>query len=457
MKIGMLACYTEYEHKNLKYMEFSKSQTILEYDMLIVELEWLFEEYETFGKYNGVLKLDEYSSNKIVLDIKKRKTELLEFLNSGKIVVVLNGNDNYRYRDVGRKEYSGTGKNARVTNIVTDVHPTEILPIKIKPLKLEGNQVDPKNKKINDFYKKYADYFKYNTVYEDVEKAQSLFHIKNTEKVVSFFEKVGKGLLLFIPTLDYGALSKEKGQKLEKQYLDDIYKVSKLLLNNDEIILPEYSKKYFMLKENVMIKDIESDKEKLQKLQNNIKRKEEILKDVQMEKIIFTGTGTPLEKKVVNELKQIGFDILKYDENSVDEDIIISYKDKVAIVEVKGVDGSATEKHTSQTVKWKSIYHIEHDVMPKGFFIVNAFKNKKLEDRQDAFPQQMIKYATLQEICLLTTIQIFNIKHYLESNPNEKDDIINDLYSTNGVYEKFSEWNLNIETENNSNLNEGIK
>ena len=69
----------------------------------------------------------------------------------------------------------------------------------------------------------------------------------------------------------------------------------------------------------------------------------------------------------------------------------------------------------------------------------------------------MIKYATLQEICLLTTIQIFNIKHYLESNPNEKDDIINDLYSTNGVYEKFSEWNLNIETENNSNLNEGIK
>ena len=43
MKIGMLACYTEYEHKNLKYMEFSKSQTILEYDMLIVELEWLFE------------------------------------------------------------------------------------------------------------------------------------------------------------------------------------------------------------------------------------------------------------------------------------------------------------------------------------------------------------------------------------------------------------------------------
>ena len=39
-------------------------------------------------------------------------------------------------------------------------------------------------------------------------------------------------------------------------------------------------KKYFMLKENVMIKDIESDKEKLQKLQNNIKRKETILKDV---------------------------------------------------------------------------------------------------------------------------------------------------------------------------------
>ena len=145
--------------------------------------------------------------------------------------------------------------------------------------------------------------------------------------------------------------------------------------------------------EKDIINSIETEKEKLNLLQKSIEVKEEKLRKTQEEKIIFTGSGTSLEKTVVAELKQMGFNILKYDESSKDEDIIISYNDKVAIVEVKGVDGSATEKHTSQTVKWKSMYHIEHDILPKGFLIVNAFKDKELENRKNTFPNQMLKYA----------------------------------------------------------------
>ena len=162
--------------------------------------------------------------------------------------------------------------------------------------------------------------------------------------------------------------------------------------------LPEYSKNYLLHNEEKMLKDISLEKIKFSKLQKSIENKEKILREAQQEKIIFTGSGTLLEKLVVNELKQIGFQILKYDENSKDEDIVISYKNKIAVVEVKGVDGSATEKHTSQTVKWKSMYHIEHNILPKGFLIVNAFKNIELDKRQYTFPVQMLKYATQQEI-----------------------------------------------------------
>ena len=179
-------------------------------------------------------------------------------------------------------------------------------------------------------------------------------------------------------------------------------------------------------------------------MKKSIEEKEKQLKSIQEEKIVFTGSGTILEKLIVDELNQIGFQILKYDENSKDEDIVIAYNDKVAVLEVKGVDGSATEKHTSQTVKWKSMYHIEHDVLPKGFLVVNAFKDRELEKRQDYFPNQMLKYATQQEICLLTTLQIFNIKCYLKDNPDKKDEIINELYNTVGVYNKFEKWDLNI-------------
>ena len=58
---------------------------------------------------------------------------------------------------------------------------------------------------------------------------------------------------------------------------------------------------------------------------------------------------------------------------------------------------------------------------------------------------QMLKYATQQEICLLNTIQLFNIKCYLNQNPDKKEVVLNELYTTNGTYNKFNDWKLNIE------------
>ncbi len=159
---------------------------------------------------------------------------------------------------------------------------------------------------------------------------------------------------------------------------------------------------------------------------------------------MFTGNGTALEINSVEDFKEIGFSIIKYDPKSVDEDIVIKYKEKIAVVEVKGVSGSATEKHTSQVVKWKSEYHIENDIMPKGILLINAFKDKELDKRQEYFPNQMLKYATHQEICLLTTIQLYNIKEFLKKNPNDKDRIITEMFETNGRFQGFENWKMNI-------------
>lgn len=42
-------------------------------------------------------------------------------------------------------------------------------------------------------------------------------------------------------------------------------------------------------------------------------------------------------------------------------------------------------------------------------------------------------------------ITLFNIKCYLNKNPDKKEDILNELYTTNGTYNKFNDWKLNIE------------
>ena len=408
MKFGLLGYYPEYDHNDMETIDFSDDKTILEYDVLLVDLQNIFQEYASNIEFNGFPRITDHDSPRLKKDLARRKNEMKEFLESGKNIIVINGNDECVYCYSGKKTVSGTGRNAQTTYLVEDVHSNSLLPVAISSLNLTGKSVAFTNKKIIEILKKYIDYIEYRTTYENVKDKNILMTIKGTKKVVSYYEKIGKGLLIFAPDLAFDKVDYKKACTLEKKYYNDLAKLNTVISQN-EIDLPLYSKKYLLRNEELMIKDIKQSKDKLSKLMIDIEKKEKKLYDLQKQKIMFTGTGTSLEINSVEKFKEIGFSIIKYDPNSVDEDIVIKYKEKIAVVEVKGVSGSATEKHTSQIVKWKSEYHIENDILPKGILLVNAFNEQELEKRQKYFPNQMLKYATHQEICLLTTIQLYNI------------------------------------------------
>lgn len=448
MKFGLLGYYPEFEHKDMEYIDFSSERTILEYDILLVDLNNIFRNFETSGEYNGLPRITDHDSTQLKVHLKKRKAEIKEFLESGKNIIVLDGNDDCVYCYTGKKDISGTGKNAKTTYYVEDIHSTSLLPIKISPLSLSGKRISYKNKKIEEKFGRYNDYFEYRTVYENV-KNNILMTIKGTNKVLSYYEQVGKGKIIFYPDLRFNRKNPTNESKIEKKFLNDLSNLNGLLLN-EEFELPIYSKNYLLPNEEIMINDIDKSKKELNKLLDDIENKEKALLNLQKQKVMFTGTGTQLEMNSVEQFKEIGFSIIKYNPDSVEEDIVIKFNEKIAVVEVKGVSGSATEKHTSQIVKWKSEYHIENDIMPKGILLVNAFNDKELERRQDYFPNQMLKYATHQEICLLTTLQLYNIRKYLEKHPNEKENIIDEIFNTDGLYKKFGAWDLNIKKIENT-------
>lgn len=443
MKFGLLGYYTEYDHKDMESINFSSDKTILEYEILLIDLKSIFQEYKSYTEYKGLPLITDHDSMQLRMDLDRRKNEIKEFLECGKSVIVIDGNDDCVYCYSGNKTISGTGKNAKTTHFVEAVHSSSLLPIKISQLNLSGKMITFNNKKVEEILKKYIDYFEYRTTYENVNENNILMTIKNTKKVVSYFEKVGKGFLIFVPDLNFTGADYKKESSLEKKYFNDLSEFSKVIIK-DEIKLPLFSQKYLLPNEELIINDIEQLKKKLNELIIDIKSKEEVLLNLQKEKIMFTGTGTSLEMNSVQQFKEIGFSIEKYDPNSVDEDIVIKYKERIAVVEVKGVSRSATEKHTSQIVKWKSEYHIENGILPKGILLVNAFNERDLEERQEYFPTQMLKYARHQEICLLTTIQLYNIKEHLKNNSAEKEKIINEIFNANGLYNGFEEWNLNI-------------
>lgn len=443
MNFGVIGYFSSFNHKCMHPIDLKSNYTLLEYDALIIDTKYLLLNYESHQQYNGNRVINESDSSKLELDIKKRHDEIVEFLENGKTVICVSTNEEIVYVYTGKHDFSGTGKNRQKTDIVQDVHSNSVLPFKVNSAELCGNKVCYVNKNIEEKMKKYNSFIEYNSVYSNIDKNNQIMNIEGSKKTVCYYEKVGKGILLFAPNINFGNKSNSSHSKIEKDYFSTLIELTKMIENSDEN-LPEYSKEYFMPSEKEIVNDIKEKEGKITKIQKEIENQNKKLKEIQKYKILFTGTGKSLEKIVVDILRKIGLSIIKYDENSIEEDIVFEYNNKIFVAEVKGVNGSATEKHTAQTVKWKTEYFIENSNMPKGILIVNAFNNKKLEERQEYFPNQMLKYAKHQEICLLTTIQLYNIMHYLEKNPSEKDKIIQDIFNCNGKYESFDKWDENI-------------
>ena len=122
------------------------------------------------------------------------------------------------------------------------------------------------------------------------------------------------------------------------------------------------------------------------------------------------------------------------------DDLILKFEGRVAVAEVKGVTKSAQEKHAAQLEKWVSEYFTEHGVHPKGILIVNPYCNLPLDKRtEQAFPNQMLKYSTNREHCLLTTVQLLGILLTTWDRPEIRPEIVRSIFDNVGVFDGYED------------------
>ncbi|WP_316778841.1 hypothetical protein [Pedobacter antarcticus] len=66
-------------------------------------------------------------------------------------------------------------------------------------------------------------------------------------------------------------------------------------------------------------------------------------------KVLLFATATPLEEKVEQVFREFGYEILSTEDNR--DDLIIKYKDEIAVIEIKGQKGSGSEANAAQLMK----------------------------------------------------------------------------------------------------------
>lgn len=432
------------EFGSLKYDGFEEisilsSISLLDYDAIVIDTAFLANHYkESYtSPYQNRRLLAEDESRKIIDDFVRVKEQIIELLRRGGNVFLLMGDNENCYIYTGEKRYSGTGKNARQTDIVKEYNTYSFLPVKINATHVHGEMIEYCcNTPYKTFFKKTGECACYAAYFTLENNPQVLAKIKGSQKVVSAVIEYEGGKIICLPHPYYedGYTDSANWQKHGKIYLDSLFELNgALCCPDDAFAVPQWTDQLKILDEEISLKRKEEIKRKIKDLENQLESQNNYISDLQKHKGLLTLSGTPLEIIVQETLSDIGFSLLSVEQGR--SDLIAKYGDIYAVAEIKGVSKSAAEKHAAQLEKWASQFIEERDCVPKPILIVNGFCDLPLWDRPESvFPNQMVKYSTSRNHVLLSTLQLLCLWIDIKSNPDARDSLVTGLLSTVGVY-----------------------
>lgn len=399
---------------NTEKIKYNSERSFLDFDLLIIDMIFFFEGPNLLQKK--------------IYD--KRKEDLAEFLYHKKVPLIIIAPDP---KEIVFME-NGQNKNFSLCSLLP------IPPFDVK--KESGRQlIVLPNNLFSPFLLEYKQYFSYESYFVTY-TGKVLIETPHAKRVVSFYNESS----VFLPRIP------GINVQIQEKILIELYSLAKQVQRNDsEIKLPEWANNYYLPSEKETIIEINKINNQINLLSNDLNLKKEKLLEYKRRKSLFVGTGDELEFEVEKVFEEIGFDILQVEPGR--DDLIIKYKDNIAVVEIKGVSTSAAEKHAAQLEKWVANYYEINEIKPKGILIVNSYRDIELLNRNEMkFPNQMLKFSQQREHCLITTLQLLGLFYKIKENPGEKDELIKSLFETVGVYTQFDDWQNYISYDEQKNL-----
>lgn len=441
-KTRVLGLNTEFDslnYPNFTEAHFRSNISLLDYDMVIINASGIIDYYneDKQGTYENKKLLCNEDSHQIKEDFMSICEQVVDLLNLGKNIYVLVGRNPNCFVYTGEKKSSTSGIGQ--VSIVKEFNAFLFQPVALTVAFVDGTEMEIcSHEPFATFFRETNELVHYQARFILPEGGKALLRIKGTDKVVSAVVEHEQGRILFLPTpyLRGDYRTDEFWQEYGTQYLDSLIALDKALSTDGEYELPSWTETFTILNENDLIKKIEKAKDRLEKAQKTLEKHEESLSDLQYYKRLLTGSGTVLEEAVKQVLSEIGFKILEAEKGR--SDVIAKYKAIDVVAEIKGVTKSAAEKHSAQLEKWVSNFILKTERQPKALLIVNGFCETPLDERtEDVFPAQMLLYASSRNHILLSSVQLLCLYIETKNTPSIKEERIQELLSTVGIYARY--------------------
>ena len=436
----------------MDFARFESAQTALGYDVVFVKVTGLLPRFRQGeirlserDTFNGVVVPGLEAARALSTALAKRRKDLDAYLKQGgTVVAVLGAPEDYMVEERIEKrtdEVTGDEKPVRVLKKVTTVE--EALPIQFKVEAVKGRAMQlASGGPFAVFWEHWKTVFSHEAVITRHD-GTTLLHVVGTTRPVAAAATHDDGLVLLLP--DFGNFAyptaeapgeeapDESENPAHRDFIDSLVQLRRELAG--EVELPAWAEKELQLPgEAAARRKLSGALAKRDEWSTAAVARSDALRQIERRKALVTATGTALELLAEEAFLALGFDVEQGNLGRADR--IVRLGENVAVVEIKGVKGSATERHAAQLTKWVASYHADHGVQPKGILVVNAFCQTPLSQRsKEPFPDQMRGFAVeQQQFCLLTARELLDLWLKADADPTRAPDLAASILGCVGVY-----------------------
>jgi hypothetical protein len=430
---------------------YSSGRTLLQHEVVVWDPEGIASRYAKGESYKNAPTLTDHSSVAFLGDLSRRTGEINDFLALGRLLVIFVPPPFRLFYATGQQRNDGTAAKPRMTRIVTEIAVQDVLPVPVSLVRGQGESIRLlAGPPFSRFWKAVADQF-YFSAYFAAPVGQTLLAMGGTDRPVGALVEVNGGNVLFLPQLgrfapdldldeddpNYDEKYDEAQDELDARYhgtfVDALLTLHGELTQSGDEALPPWTEDYVLPDELEAVKSAIAAQETLVEAQQAVESAQAELVKVRRRKVMVAGTGRALEAQVHEALTDLGCSVEEGEPGRTDR--VVRWGNKVGVLEVKGLTKSAKESDAAQLEKWVSLYIEDHGTAPKAILAVSAWRDVPLDERtQPAFPNQMLKYATAREHCLVETSQILAAAVTCGTK-KAKDAFLKTLFETVGVVE----------------------
>ncbi|UFS61503.1 hypothetical protein LOH54_07490 [Sulfurimonas sp. HSL-3221] len=426
--------------ENIGYSDFDSDISLLDWDIILFKPNINGYIYRRESMFEGKPCLSDNESFKLKAQTEHWRREIKTAVEHGKLVIVFMDELKLISIATGQKEYSGTGRNQKITRIVADYNNYRSIPIDFKLINSKGKEIKLSTKNtelISSYWNEFSGASSYKVIIEG--GGIPCLVTKHGEKVVGTIarSKNSAGALVCLPDVDFYQDTffneedeedewSSEGKQFAARFIKEIVSLDKSLRSTGELTPePEWAKdsQYKLDQENTAYEKLLKIEEKLELIQIEKEAIVDEINDLERLRNLLFEKGKPLEYAILDALKTLGFEVSQFDNGESEFDAVFESKEGRLIGEAEGKDNKAVNIDKLRQLALNIHEDLERDEIDKPAKPVlfgNAYRLLPINERSEPFTTKCITAATTSSTALIFCPDLFEVAKYLKDKRDSR-------------------------------------